>query len=115
MIFFSCQVSERFGAVVAEQTGGDLSEILNKLRLLYVLTVVERNLGWFLSNEMLTPEMGKEVPVVAAELCAEIGPHSLALTDAFAFTDQMLSAPIAQDWVKYNTVDNQGEVREDAM
>ena len=48
----------------------------------------------------------------AASLCAEIGPHSLAICDAFAITDSMLSAPIARDWVDYNEYDNQGEVKE---
>ena len=48
----------------------------------------------------------------AASLCAEIGPHSLAICEAFAITDSMLSAPIARDWVDYNEYDNQGEVKE---
>ena len=48
----------------------------------------------------------------AASLCAEIGPHSLAICDAFAITDSMLSAPIARDWVGYNEYDNQGEIKE---
>ena len=53
-----------------------------------------------------------EVRARAASLCAEIGPHSLAICDAFAITDSMLSAPIARDWVGYNTFDNQGEIKE---
>ena len=40
----------------------------------------------------------------------ELGPESLALTESFAISDTMLSAPIALDWVQYNTYDNQGEV-----
>ena len=40
----------------------------------------------------------------------ELGPESLALTESFAISDTMLSAPIALDWVKYNSYDNQGEV-----
>ncbi|KAK8372190.1 hypothetical protein O3P69_014952, partial [Scylla paramamosain] len=44
------------------------------------------------------------------ELCREVGPDALALSDAFDISDSMLSAPIAQDWVSYNERDNQGEV-----
>ena len=33
-------------------------------------------------------------------LCAELGPQAVALCDAFAITDPMLSAPIALDWVQ---------------
>ena len=46
----------------------------------------------------------------AAELCAEVGPQALAICDSFAITDTMLSAPIALDWVGYNTYDNLGEL-----
>jgi acyl-CoA oxidase len=46
----------------------------------------------------------------AIKLCQELGPHALSLCDAFAITDTMLSAPIALDWVNYNTYDNQGEL-----
>jgi acyl-CoA oxidase len=45
-----------------------------------------------------------------AEACRVIAPHALELTDAFDLTDDMISAPIALDWVKYNVGDNQGEV-----
>ena len=102
-------VSER---CTASRQAGDASlhDILEKLHKLYLVTVVERNLGWFVSNGFMTPEVGKEVPQVSADLCKEIAPHSLALTDAFALTDDMISAPIALDWVKYNEYDNQGEL-----
>ena len=46
----------------------------------------------------------------AIKLCQELGPHALSLCDAFGITDTMLSAPIALDWVQYNTYDNQGEL-----
>ena len=46
----------------------------------------------------------------AAELCALLGPQALALSESFGITDTMLSAPIALDWVGYNSYDNQGEL-----
>jgi hypothetical protein len=36
----------------------------------------------------------------SVSLCAELGPQAVALCDAFAITDTMLSAPIALDWVQ---------------
>ena len=50
-----------------------------------------------------------QVPDLACRLCAEIAPQSLALAEAFGLTDDMISAPIAMDWIKYNEYDNQGE------
>ena len=44
------------------------------------------------------------------ELCRSLGPQALALTDAFAIPDTMLSAPIALDWVQYNVGNNLGEL-----
>jgi len=53
---------------------------------------------------------GAKVGKVTADLCRDVAPQALALCDAFGITDEMLNAPIARDWVEYNTVDNQGEV-----
>ena len=74
------------------------------------ITVIERNLPWFIISKTLTKEQGLEVKTLAAQLCAELGPQALAICNSFAITDTMLSAPIALDWVKYNTYDNQGEL-----
>jgi hypothetical protein len=34
----------------------------------------------------------------------------LSLVDAFDLPEEVLAAPIASDWVKYNEIDNQGEL-----
>ena len=70
----------------------------------------ERNLPWFVISKTLTKQQGLEVKALAAQLCAELGPQALAICNSFAITDTMLSAPIALDWVQYNTYDNQGEL-----
>ena len=88
-----------------------LSDILEKLHKLYIMNILEGDLGWFITNEVMPIEIGKGVSAASARLCKEIAPQSLALVDAFALTDSMISAPIALDWVKYNEYDNQGEVQ----
>ena len=87
-----------------------LQEILTKLHKLYLITIIERNLGWFVSQRLIPVWASSKVSEVACQLCSEIAPQSLALSDAFALTDDMVSAPIALDWIKYNEYDNQGEV-----
>eukprot|EP00095_Tigriopus_kingsejongensis_P008197 maker-scaffold895_size84271-snap-gene-0.25 protein:Tk08197 transcript:maker-scaffold895_size84271-snap-gene-0.25-mRNA-1 annotation:"hypothetical protein LOTGIDRAFT_127454" len=47
---------------------------------------------------------------LCATLSRDLAPHSMAICDAFAFSNEMLSAPIALDWVEYNKIDNKGEV-----
>ena len=43
-------------------------------------------------------------------LCNDIGHQSAAIVEAFGIPEHLLAAPIAADWVKYNEVDNQGEL-----
>jgi len=102
-------IADRFSTVLNE-TEADLQPILQKIFTLYSITVIERNLPWFIISKTLSKEQGLEVKTLAAQLCAELGPQALAICNSFAITDTMLSAPIALDWVKYNTYDNQGEL-----
>jgi len=92
------------------KSDSSLHDILEKLHKLYLVNIVEKNLGWFVSQRLIPTWAAKKVPEIAAELCKEISPQSLAITDAFALTDDMIGAPIALDWIKYNEVDNQGEL-----
>ncbi len=68
--------------------------------------------SWFILKGGLSPAAAESVPLVSRRLCAEIGPQALALCDAFDISDTMLSAPVALDWVGYNSYDNQGEVED---
>ena len=65
------------------------------------------------TDTLLSPsprQLGAKVNLSAAKLCTELGPQMLQLVDAFGIPEEMLSAPIARDWVQYNSYDNQGEV-----
>ncbi|CAH1789068.1 unnamed protein product [Owenia fusiformis] len=103
-------ISEQFKAVIDKAEGGN-KEILSQLYNLYVLNIIEKQLGQFITNEIISVQTGRLVNPKAAEMCRQIAPQALNLCESFAITDFMLSAPIAQDWVKYNTYDNQGEVQ----
>ena len=102
-------VSEAFaqGIKDADET---LEPILTQLYKLYLLNIIEKDLGNFIILGLLTPEMAAEVAPAARELCRQLAPQSLALCDAFDIPDYMLSAPIALDWVRFNEGDNHGEV-----
>merc|ERR1719412_2357675 len=102
-------IAERFGQVLVE-CDLELKSMLEKIFTLYAMTVIERNLSWFILSNTLTTAQGQEVKSMVVELCAELGGQALALCDSFAITDTMLSAPIALDWVQYTTNDNQGEL-----
>lgn len=102
-------ITERFVETL-KTCDSDLTSVLSKVLDLYLTSVLEKNLAWFVISGLLQP---KDVGLVrgnAAELCAELGPQALSLCESFAITDTMLSAPIALDWVGYNSYDNQGEL-----
>lgn len=102
-------VSECFGNAITK-ADASLQPILSKLHHLYVITLVEKDLGYFTTSRLLPIDIGASVGRVAADLCREIGPQALSLCDAFGLTDEMLSAPVARDWVDYNVTDNRGEL-----
>ena len=102
-------VSEAFAQGIKD-ADKSLQPILAQLYKLYLLNIVEKDLGNFIVLGLLTPEMAAEVAPTVRELCRQLAPQSLALCDAFDIPDYMLSAPIALDWVKFNEGDNHGEV-----
>jgi len=103
--------SEQFIKAI-DRASGELKPVLGLLHRLYALDCIERTLGWFAATDStgLPREAVRAVPDKARELCRQLAPDALALTDAFGFSDEMLSAPIARNWITYNEYDNQGEV-----
>jgi len=102
-------IAERFAHVLTT-CDSELKPILEQLFNLYMVSTIEKNLGNLLILGIVKPDQVASVKDTAVKLCQDLGPHALSLCDAFAITDTMLSAPIALDWVQYNTYDNQGEI-----
>ena len=78
--------------------------------LLYAYNYVETNLAWYLHEEILNSSQAKTIKKISQDLTAKLGKQSLKLIQAFGIPDHVICAPIAGDWVKYNEVDNQGEI-----
>ena len=102
-------ISECFGKGI-DKADPNVQPILKTLHHLYQISVIKRDLGYFTTSGLLSTRTGAKVGKITADLCREVAPQALALCDAFGISEEMLNAPIARDWVKYNTVDNRGEV-----
>merc|ERR1719322_1997284 len=102
-------MADRF-ALTLETCDKDLKPILSKVFSLYLAAIVEKNLAWFVINGLVPSSDISNIKTYSADLCAELGTQSLAICESFGITDTMLSAPIALDWVGFNTYDNQGEL-----
>eukprot|EP01126_Amoeba_proteus_P024414 TRINITY_DN2460_c0_g1_i16.p1 TRINITY_DN2460_c0_g1~~TRINITY_DN2460_c0_g1_i16.p1 ORF type:complete len:610 (-),score=145.67 TRINITY_DN2460_c0_g1_i16:255-2084(-) len=95
-----------------EAASVDLKEILKSLLACYVWSNVERDLGWFITNNILTPADGQAVYNFSRGLCAELGPQILEIVNyGFGIPDYALQAPIASNWAQFNEGDNRGEVK----
>lgn len=102
-------ISECFGKTL-DRADPELQPVLKKLHHLYQINVIKKDLGYFTTSGLMSTGTGAKVGKAAADLCREVAPQALALCDAFGISDEMLNAPIARDWIKYNSVDNKGEV-----
>jgi len=102
-------IADRMSLAVAE-ADEEMKPILNLINTLYMATIMEKNISWFVISGILKNEDINQMKNISADLCAQLGPQALAICESFGITDTMLSAPIALDWVGYNSYDNQGEL-----
>ena len=100
---------------VRQDARESLRPVLTQLHQLYLLDLVQRDLGWLLTHDVISMETAKQVPAAVAQLCKELSHNAFALTEAFQLPDELLSAPIARNWVAYNAYDNQGEISHGAI
>ena len=90
-------VLEAFNAAVARAEEG-LKPVLRDLRSLYVLSNVEKDMGWLLREGMISPVQADQVVEEATALCARLGqPETvMALVEAFGIPEHMHHSPIAR-------------------
>lgn len=84
-------------------------EMLTKLATLYAQNSIQRDLAWFMSEGIFPPQMYQKFSVIYDATIAAVAPICMDAMASFNVREEMLNAPIAADWVKYNTYDNQGK------
>ncbi|DBA83512.1 hypothetical protein WJX79_008785 [Trebouxia sp. C0005] len=95
---------------VIQQAPESVSQILKPVVALYAMKVIETNLGWYMSEGLLSTQVGTAVPQHIRDICKELAPSAQRLCESFGIPDHLIAAPIATNWVDYNKVDNQGEM-----
>merc|ERR1711881_79618 len=103
-------VSDEFSKMIAQQGDEKMKSLLHKVYHLYLIDIVERDLAWYIANEVISPSEARKVKPACQESCRVLSPYTHHLIDSFKISDTMLSAPIALDWCGFNAYDNQGEV-----
>ena len=85
-------------------------EIVRDTARLYALTILKDNLAWLILHELLTRE---QAYIVMREWNLAVRGFDQWATiwiEAFMIPDQLIHAPIARDWIRYNQHNNFGEV-----
>ncbi|WOO83992.1 Putative acyl-coenzyme A oxidase 32, peroxisomal [Vanrija pseudolonga] len=85
-------------------------QILTKIARVHGLAVIERELGWLVTNGLIPPKLGATVEGRLSADVAILAPDAIPLVDGFGIPEGLLYAPIAIDWERYNEYDNHGEL-----
>ncbi|CAN5208086.1 hypothetical protein BH24ACT10_BH24ACT10_08010 [soil metagenome] len=86
---------ERFTLSITDVDDAETRQVLEHLRDLYALTVMERDRGWWLEHGFMTGDTGKAVQREVNVLCGQLRPAALGLVASFGIPDALLRAPIA--------------------
>jgi acyl-CoA oxidase len=83
-------VLEHFVAAIDGCHDPELQALLNKVCDLHVMSLLEREHGWFLAHGQLSPARSKAVISNVNRLCGELRPHARLLVDGFAIPEELL-------------------------
>ncbi|MCG7425490.1 acyl-CoA dehydrogenase [Kocuria rhizophila] len=85
---------EAFTAGLEKIENPDTKRVLTWLRDLFGLSLIERDLAWYLSYGRLSMRRGRALESYINRLIARLRPYSLELVDAFGLSPELLRAEI---------------------
>ncbi len=86
---------EAFTAGLAQVDDAETRRVLTWLRDLFGLTLVERNMAWYLMHGRLSAGRARSVTAYVDRLLARLRPHAQDLVDAFGYGPEHVRAEIA--------------------
>lgn len=86
---------EAFTEEVEKLTDPDTKQVMTWLRDLFGLTLIERNLTWYLVHGRISGQRADAVTSYVDRLLGRVREHAVDLVNAFGLTDDMLRAEIA--------------------
>jgi len=108
MNYIEYLTAKSFLESINDEADQELKPVLEDLLQCYLLDTVKQDLTSFqlsrnfIKNNVIEHELD--------EICTKLAPNVLGIVDSFGYGNLMTTVPIARDWVKFNTGDNQGEV-----
>ena len=89
------EVIEAFVAAI-DDSDSALQPVLERLRALYALDLIERDRGWFLEHGVLSGAASQSLRGCVNRLLSELRPDAEALVSTWSFPEQWATAPIAR-------------------
>ncbi len=86
---------EAFTEALGNVTDPGTHKVLTWLRDLFGLSLIEKNLSWYLMNGRLSMQRGRTVGEYINRLLVKIRPHAVDLVDAFGYGPEHLRAEIS--------------------
>eukprot|EP01132_Coremiostelium_polycephalum_P006745 gene6745-8363_t len=84
-----------------QSSSEEIKPILTSLCILFELTKIEEDMGWFLSNKYFAPVKAQAIRNAINKMCTSLKDHAIPLVKGFGIPDQFITAPIAGDWVSH--------------
>ena len=83
--------------VIGRVEDRETRDILKKVRNLFVYSLLEDDLGWFLMHRHVSVERAKAIRRGVNELCGDLRPHAEQLVDAFGVPEACFDIPMLND------------------
>lgn len=99
---------QQFIRIIHAAKTAKVREMLTKLAVLYALSVIQRDVAWFVADGVFPPSFVDKLSGCYDEAVALVASVAMDAVAAFNIPEAMLHAPIAEDWIQYNTFDNHG-------
>ncbi|ALG84710.1 acyl-CoA dehydrogenase [Gordonia phthalatica] len=90
-------VLESFVEVIGRVEDRETRDVLKKVRNLFVYSLLEEDLGWFLMHRHVSVERAKAIRRGVNELCGDLRPHARELIDAFGVPEVCFDIPMLTD------------------
>ena len=86
---------EAFTSALEDMPDAETKQVLTWVRDLFGLTVIERNLTWYLINGRLSTQRARTITSYVDRQLARLRPHAQDLVDAFGYGPEHVRATIA--------------------
>ena len=73
---------------------------------------VQADAAQLMSDGLLSPTAYAQLDSEVSALCKTLGAKAIDLVEGFGIPEHLHHAPIAKDWAKYNSAENNGELTE---